>query len=154
MELTLERKWRMNDYSIGRLYIDGEYVCNTLEDTDRNLNSTMGDVEIYNKKVPGKTAIPYGRYRITLDVISPKYSKKAQYKKIGGKLPRLLDVPGFSGILIHIGNFPEDTEGCILVGENTVKGAVMNSARYFWLIYDQLAAVDKRWEKIYLTIKK
>ena len=154
MELTLHRKWRKNGYSIGNLYIDGKFVCNTLEDTDRDLFQGMDIKWIQEKKVYGETAIPFGRYRITMKVQSPKYSKREKYKKIKGYLPRLIGVPGFDGILMHIGNYPRDTEGCILVGENTVKGAVMNSTQTFWKLYDILKTADARGEEIWLTIQK
>ena len=154
MELTLNRKYRLSGYTIGKLYVNGDYWCDTLEDTDRNLYQGMGTEWIRQKKVPGETAIPYGRYRITLKVQSPKYSKKKSYDKIKGYLPRLLEVPGYQGILIHIGNYPKDTDGCILVGKNTKKGAVMESTKTFWSLYDVLKAADDRGEEIWITIHK
>ena len=81
MELLLERKWCKPDYTIGRLYVNGKFYCNTLEDTVRDINKNgifdAGEVKIY-----GKTAIPYGTYEITLDVVSPKFSKYPFYKEI------------------------------------------------------------------------
>lgn len=75
-----------------------------------------------------KTAIPTGTYKITLDVVSPKFSQKAYYKAFcGGKLPRLLNVKGFDGILIHKGSNADSSAGCIIVGMNTVVGGVTNS---------------------------
>lgn len=152
MKLTLYRTYKKKDYTIGNLYVDGTWFCNTLEDTDRTLYCGMSDEWLEREKVYGKTAIPYGTYKITLDIVSPKYSKKAQYKQIQGKLPRLLDVPAFEGILIHIGNFPEDTAGCILVGENRVKGGVLNSAKTFWKLYELLKDAANRKEEIYISI--
>lgn len=152
MKLTLIRKYKKKDYSIGNLYIDGEWFCNTLEDTDRELYQGQGVKWIDEHKVYGKTAIPYGTYKITLNVISPKYSQKKQYKQIKGKLPRLLDVPGFEGILIHIGNYPQDTAGCILVGENRVKGGVLNSSKTFWALYERLYKANEKGEEITITI--
>ena len=154
MEITLERRWRLPRYSIGRLYINGKYFCNTLEDRDRELYQGMSEETIREKKVYCETAIPYGRYRITLQVQSPKYSKKLQYKRCNGYLPRLLNVPGFDGILMHIGNYPKDSCGCILVGENTKKGAVLNSTTWFWKLYDILKQADKKGEEIWITITK
>lgn len=153
MELTLDRKWKKNGYSIGKLYVNGEYLCNTLEDTDRNLYQGMQKEWIQQRKVYGETAIPFGRYRITLKVQSPKFSKKKTYEKCNGYLPRLLNVPCWEGCLIHIGNYPKDTEGCILVGENTKVGAVMNSTKCFWKLYDILKEADDRKEEIWITIK-
>lgn len=154
MELTLYRKYRLPGYSIGKLYVDGKYVCDTLEDTDRDLFQGMGLDWITEKKVYGETAIPFGRYRITMKVQSPKYSRRKQYARCKGYLPRLLDVPGWEGVLIHIGNYPGDSAGCILVGKNTKKGAVLKSTETFWRLYNMLKAADGRGEKIWITIQK
>ena len=94
--------------------------------------------EINSIKVYGETAIPRGTYKITLDVQSPKYKNRNQYKFCKGYLPRLLEVPGYDGILIHIGNYIKDTYGCILVGENKVKGQVINSTATFKKLYNIL----------------
>lgn len=150
MELILNRIFKGADYTIGNLYIDNEYFCDTLEDTDRNLSSDMTEAEISNIKIKSKTAIPTGSYKITLDVISPKFSKSNTYKSINGKLPRLLNVKGFEGILIHIGNTNEDTDGCILVGQNTQTGKVLNSKITFFNLYDKLQT-DK--DNITITIQ-
>lgn len=154
MELTLDRKWRKDKYSIGVLYIDGKRFCETCEDKDRNLYQGMDPEEIRRIKVYGETAIPFGRYRISMRRKSPKYSQKKQYAKCEGYVPYLRDVPGFSGILIHIGNWPQDSCGCILVGENKVKGGVVNSTLWFWKLYDILKAADDRGEEIWITITK
>ena len=153
MELTLHRKWRKNGYSIGILYVDGVRFCDTLEDTDRGLDQSMTTKEIEEKKVYGETAIPYGRYEITMKVQSPKYKASKQYQKCKGYLPRLKNVKGYSGVLIHIGNYPKDSAGCILVGMNEVKGAVVNSTLWFWKLYDLLKAASDKGEKIWITIK-
>lgn len=152
MDLLIDRRWKKETYTISNLYVNGEFFCNTLEDTDRGLSSDMSLDDIKNKKKYGETAIPTGRYRITLGIKSPKYSKVEKYKKIGGYLPRLIDVPGYSGILIHIGNYPKDTNGCILVGKNTVKGAVMYSTKYFWELYYKLKEAEDNGEEIWITI--
>jgi hypothetical protein len=138
MKLLLERIARKDRYTIGKLYIDGDYFCDTLEDTDRGLKQNSPASEILNNKVNGRTAIPSGIYKVTLDVKSPRFSQKASYNFCDGKLPRLLDVPGYEGVLIHIGNYPDDTAGCILVGKNKAVGAVMESAATFKKLYDIL----------------
>lgn len=153
MKLTLDRFFKGSDYTIGKLYIDGEFFSNTLEDTDRGLLQTMPLDEIKKKKIAGITAIPRGTYKIVMNVVSPKYSAekyKKQYGFCNAKLPRLLDVPGFEGVLIHIGNYPKDTDGCILVGTNNVKGAVMSSGVAFNALYTKLAAAK---DEITITIK-
>lgn len=138
MKLLLKRIARTDGYTIGKLYVDGVYFCDTLEDKDRGLTQTMSLSEIAQKKIKRETAIPTGTYKITMEVVSPKYSTRDAYKFCGGKLPRLLNVPGYDGILIHIGNYPKDTEGCLLVGNNSVKGAVMNSTATFKKLYETL----------------
>ena len=138
MKLTLKRIAKKANYTIGKLYIDGTYFCDTLEDTDRGLDQSMDLETIHEKKIKGSTAIPTGTYRVTLNVVSPKYSKRSQYNFCKGKVPRLLDVPGYEGILIHIGNYPKDTEGCILVGKNTKVGAVLDSTNTFRELYSRL----------------
>lgn len=117
MKITLRRIARKDKYTIGKLYLDGVYFCDTLEDKDRGLTKSMPLSEINAKKVYGETAIPVGTYAVKI-TYSPKFKKN---------LPRLYNVPGYEGILIHSGNYPKDTLGCILVGKNTVVGAVMES---------------------------
>lgn len=152
MNLILNRKFKLEKYSIGKLYIDGRYFCDTLEDTDRGLTNKMSLSEIQRLKKKGITAIPLGTYEVTLKFYSPKFGAKSQYSFCGGMLPRLVNVPGYEGVLIHIGNYATDTEGCILVGRNTIKGAVTNSAATFRELYGILKEADKRGEKINLTI--
>ena len=152
MELRLKRNHKLNNYTIGDLYIDNVFYCNTLEDTDRRLTSSMTEQEINKIKIKGKTAIPTGKYKITLDIISPRFSNSSLYKSIDGKLPRLLNVPGFDGILIHIGNTPKDTDGCILVGYNKIKGQVLNSKDTFNDLYTKLLEAKSKGELISITI--
>ncbi len=112
IKLLLVRIFKGEKYTIGKLYVDGEYFCDTLEDKVRNL-----PVE---KKVMHETAIPAGEYEVRI-TYSPKFKRN---------LPLLLGVPYFTGIRIHRGNTPGGTSGCILVGENKVKGMVVNSTPY------------------------
>lgn len=118
MKLVLKRTFLGKDYTIGKLYIDGEYFCDTLEDKvlDTNKNGKFDE----GAKVPHQTAIPYGTYKVIVNR-SPKFKRM---------LPRLLDVPYFEGILIHRGGHKDHTSGCILVGENKIKGGLINSAKY------------------------
>ena len=117
MKIKLERKYKKEKYTIGNLYIDGVFFCNTLEDVDRGLTSETTALEIADKKVYGETAIPTGTYKIAMDIYSPKFGKKEYYKNFcGGYLPRLLNVKGFTGILIHRGVDQTNTAGCLLVG--------------------------------------
>lgn len=117
MKLTVQRRFRAPKYTIGTMYIDGVRFCDTLEDTDRDLNRNGSLDDPGEGKVMHETAIPYGTYKVSIRR-SPKF---------GRDLPYLHDVPHFEGILIHRGNRPEDTSGCILVGENISVGQVLNS---------------------------
>lgn len=139
MKLELKRIFRDPKYTIGKLYVDNQYVCDTLEDTDRGLKQTDSLSSIQKKKVYGQTAIPTGTYGITLNVISPKFKDRSWAKFCNGKLPRLLNVPGYDGVLIHVGNKPEDTLGCILVGYNKIKGQLINSTEAFKKLYSVLS---------------
>ena len=127
MKLALKRIALKPTYTIGKLYIDNHYFCDTLEDKVRDLNKD-GDLNgVGEGKVAGQTAIPYGTYKVTMDVQSPKFSQLASYSWCKGYLPRLLNIPHFEGILIHSGNDATHSAGCILVGENRVRGQVLNS---------------------------
>ena len=116
MKLTLKRIALRSTYTIGRLYVDGNYFCDTLEDTVRDLNKN-GKFDNGEKKVYAKTAIPYGTYDI-------KWTYSPRFKKY---TPQLMNVPSFSGIRIHAGNSSTDTEGCLLLGQNKKVGMVLNS---------------------------
>ncbi len=126
MKLTLKRTYKAPDYTIGHLYIDGQYFCDTLEDTVRDLTR--------EKKNPGQTAIPAGTYHV-LVTYSPKFKRK---------LPILVNVPMFTGIRIHRGNTAKDTEGCILVGKNTEKGKVTGSTDYEIELTRRLSEAEER----------
>ena len=117
MRIELVRIAFKSTYTIGKLYVDGKYFCDVLEDVDRGLDSSMTESEILEKKVKGQTAIPTGHYVINI-TYSPKYKRM---------MPLLLDVKGFSGIRIHSGNTAKDTEGCLIVGKNKKVGMVLES---------------------------
>lgn len=151
MKLLLKRIALKPTYTIGCLFIDGTKVCDTLEDPVRDANRN-GIFDNGEKKIAGQTAIPYGTYDITLSVQSSKYKDKAAYRFCNGYLPRLIDVPEFEGILIHIGNTAEDTAGCILVGENKEVGKVINSTTTFSRLYPLLKAAADRGEEIKIEI--
>ena len=126
MEILVERKWKKPNYTIGIMSIDGKRFCETLEDTNRDLNRNSkfdnGEIKVY-----GETCIPYGTYKVIINQ-SPKYKRL---------MPRLLNVPNFEGILIHSGNTVKDTAGCILVGtrkENTL----VNSRDAFNKLFNRL----------------
>lgn len=154
MEVLVHRKWKKTSYTIGRLLINGVVVCNTLEDVDRGLDEDMPDWKIKNMKIPNVTAIPTGRYRIDMDTVSPRFSKYPFYMEVcKGKLPRLENVKGFEGILIHCGVDHSNSSGCILVGLNKEVGKLTDSKETFKKIYKMMKKAHDKGEAIYLTIE-
>lgn len=153
MEIKVKRKWKKEAYTIGKMYINDEYVCDTLEDKDRGLTSNMSVAQICGVKIKGETAIPTGRYLVDMKTVSPRFGGRAQYLFCKGRLPRLCNTPGYQGVLIHCGNTAKDTDGCILVGENKAVGQVLNSTSTFRKVYTMLKAADERCEQIWITIE-
>lgn len=149
MEILIDRKWKRDGYTIGTLSIDGKrlgdskHYCCTLEDTDRGLDANMSLNKIMFMKKPHVTAIPTGRYQVTIT-----YSSR--FKR---QLPLVNNVLGYSGVRIHSGNTAEDTDGCILVGENTSKGRVNNSRHWFVIVMEKIQEAIGRKEKVMMTIK-
>lgn len=141
MKLELKRRFLGESYTIGSLSIDGKKFCDTLEDKGRDLNKN-GVFDGDEKKVYAETAIPYGTYNVVVDY-SPKFKRE---------LPRLQNVKHFEGILIHRGNTAEDSAGCILVGENKVKGKVINSTPYEKELVRILKEAQDRKEPITIKI--
>ena len=154
MELKVKRKAFEKDYTIGDLFVDGKFVSNTLEDCDRGLTQDMPLEEIKEKKVYGKTAIPTGTYEIDMNTVSPKFQARSWAKPYGGKLPRLVNVPGYEGILIHPLNQASESLGCIGVGNNSIKGMITDSSRIFMsLMSKYLLPAKVKGEKITITIE-
>lgn len=154
MKILVDRKWKKEAYTIGRLYIDGVLFCNTLEDKDRGLKQTDSLATIQSKKIYGETAIPTGTYNIRMDIKSPKYSLLSWYKNLcKGFMPRLENVPGWSGILIHPLNSPDQTLGCLGVGKNTQVGKLTDSKNTFAKLYKKMKTAYDKGEKITIEIK-
>lgn len=128
MRLTLIRVANRPTYCIGKLYIDGVYFCDVLEDVDRGLDDAMDEATIKKLKVKGQTAIPTGIYQVLL-TYSPKY------KRI---MPLINNVKGYSGIRIHSGNTAKDSEGCLLVGKNKEVGKVLESRITYNALFKRL----------------
>ena len=141
MELLLERKWLKDKYTIGNLYVNGVFFCNTLEDKIVDLNKN-GVFDCGELKISGHTAIPYGEYEIKV-TYSPKFKRD---------LPLLLNVPCFEGIRIHRGNTNKDTSGCVLLGENKEKGKVLNSTKYELEITKLIKEANDKREKVIIKI--
>jgi len=159
MELKIRRIAKKETYTIGHLLMQDKQnkewvkLCDTIEDKDRGLDQSMSLANIERIKVKGKTAIPTGRYEIVMDVVSPKFAAKPLYKAFcGGKIPRFKYVKGFSGICMHSGVDADSTDGCPIVGENKVKGKVINSWATFKRIYPLLKRAANNGEKITLEI--
>lgn len=142
MEILLQRVAKKDKYTTGKLYINDQYFCDTLEDTDRGLTQSMTEQQIKSKKVYGETAIPTGTYRIIIS-----YSNR--FKK---QMPLLLNVPGFSGIRIHTGNTEKDSLGCILVGKNKAVGKVLESRDTYNKLFSILQKANEK-ETIKIIIK-
>lgn len=136
-----------------KLLSQDTYFCDTLEPTWRNLKGVELSPQEENskysrvsgkvaRKIPGHTAIPEGTYHVFI-------TKSAKFKKW---LPYLMGVPGFKGIRIHAGNKAEDTQGCILVGENRVKGMVVNSRIWLHRLMLKINEAQQKEENIWITI--
>ena len=115
--ISVKRIFKGPEYTIGKVYLNGEYLCDSLEDVIRDKNDDGDLTDPGEEKVWGKTAIPKGSYNATV----------YYWEKHKNNYLLLHDVPGFFGILIHGGITAEDTHGCILVGWNKVKGKLLNS---------------------------
>lgn len=136
MQIIVNRLYRRPNYTIGKLYIDGSYYCDTLEDVVRDIQPD-GAGKIY-----GKTAIPAGTYRVQM-TYSPKFKRK---------LPLLMDVPHFTGVRIHAGNTAADTEGCVLVGRNRAVGMVLDSRKTENELTKKITAAIERGDDVYITL--
>ncbi|EJW95094.1 hypothetical protein EVA_16803 [gut metagenome] len=137
MEMILTRIAKRDTYTIGKLFMNGHYVCDTLEPTWRNVG-----IGRPGHKIPGRTAIPEGYYAVVV-TFSIKFKRW---------LPLLLNVPLFSGIRIHAGNTAADTQGCILPGYNRLVGRVDDSRICEREIMHRLS-VRPEGEGIWLTVK-
>jgi len=129
MELLLTRKWLTGNSTIGELCVDGNFECYTLEDTVRD------------EKIPGETAIPEGRYKVIID----------HSQRFNRDLPLLLNVPQFEGIRIHVGNYPHDTDGCILVGQTRDQDFIGNSKVAFNALFEKLQIAVQSGE-VFITV--
>ena len=142
MKLRLERRYLGPQYTIGSLFINGLYFCDTIEDKVRDFNKDGDLLDLGEDKVYGETAIPYGKYDVELSM-SPKFKRL---------LPMVLNVKHFTGIRIHRGNTAKDSHGCILPGENKVRGKVINSTPYEKEIVKLMKEATKRGEAIDIQI--
>lgn len=150
LELLLTRKTFTDKSTIGDLTIDGQHECFILEDKDRGLNACMDLVKLNAAKVFGETCIPYGRYQVVVTL-------SQRFTVLRGKptyLPLLLNVPGYDGVRIHIGNRPEDTEGCLLPARNAGQNIVTHSIEAWTDLNDKINNAIKAGKQPWITIKK
>lgn len=143
MIITVQRKYYKDTYTIGNVYVDGTFFCNSMEDKDRGLTQDMSVEDVKKKKVYGETAIPKGTY-----TVSYTYSNK--FKKM---MPLINNVKGFEGIRIHSGNTAKDSLGCILLGENKAVGKVLNSRVTCNKLYELIEKAISRKEPISIVIE-
>lgn len=141
MKLELKRIALKPNYTIGKLFINGTYYCDTIEDKVIDLNKN-GKFDDGLTKVMHQTAIPYGTFKVVVNH-SPKFNRE---------LPRLLDVPYFEGILIHNGSDQNSSSGCIIVGENKTVGKVTNSTFYMNNLTARIKDAQSKGETTTITI--
>lgn len=134
MKIEVIRTYMKQSYTIGRFYVDGTYMCNTMEPTRRDLSTEA--------KVTGKTAIPEGTYLVDMSWSS----------KMRGRRPFIIGVPHFQGVMIHEGNIPSQTAGCILLGENSVRGMLKNSRLYVNKVCRMIEEAEYRGEVVMLQV--
>lgn len=142
MELVLNRIYFSPTYTIGKLFVNGVLFCDTIEDVNRDLNKDGDLNDVGEAKVMHKTCIPFGIYKVIVNM-------STRFKRF---LPRLLDVPHFDGILIHNGVDETSSSGCIILGENKVKGKVTNSTFYMNRLTELLLEAQRKNEKITIKI--
>ena len=142
MKILLDRKYLGKAYTIGTLSFDGKYLCECIEDVVRDLNKDGDLLDDGETKIPKETAIPYGIYKVKLSM-SPKF------KRI---LPMVENVKHFTGIRIHKGRTAKHTWGCILPGENKIKGQVINSEKYEMIIIQKILEAEQKGEETYIHI--
>ena len=130
VNINLYRRYVLPEYTIGKLYIEDQYLCDTVEDAVRTI------------KVYGETAIPFGSYRVRVSM-SPKFKRL---------LPLLEDVPEFTGIRIHRGNTAHDSHGCIIPGENKIKGGVINSTQYEDMLTGFIRTHERLGNEVWINI--
>lgn len=147
MNIKLVRYSANKESTLGLFFIDGEFQCYTLED------------EYRTQKVMHETRIPEGTYKITLAKFGGHHERySVKFPEFHKGMLLLENVPGFTGILIHIGNKDDDTSGCILVGmtvnNNKISdGVLMDSTGAYKLIYPRIASAIERKEPVTISVE-
>lgn len=157
MEIIVDRKFKKDTYTIGTLSIDGKFVCNTVEDKDYGFTqkTPVATIQKTKEQHPQQVAIPSGRYKVSVKYYRGMSDKYPYYRTTSckGHIPCLVNVPGYSGILIHCGSTAASSAGCIIVGFNKIKGGVTDSRKAFEMVCDAIMEATKRKEDVYITIK-
>jgi hypothetical protein len=143
MNLYLDRDIRTVKSTTGKLYVNGHFECFILEDVDRGLKEGMPDAEVLERKIKHQTCIPAGQYKIIIN-------HSLRFKR---KLPLLLNVPGYEGIRIHMGNSDANTSGCLLPGEARTIDWVANSKKAFDKLFAKIETALAAGEDAWITIQ-
>lgn len=155
MELLIQRDPSEHETTFGKLSVNGSYYCESLEDQIRELPKLPGESDeawVARWKIPRKTAIPAGRFPVTID----------RSKRFNRLMPHILNVSGFSGIRIHALNTAAETEGCPGVGRERVNWAsanappipgLMHSGAAFAPLFDEMKVAFGKGEEIWITVK-
>lgn len=159
MKITIERRAKKATYTVGKVYVNGKYFCDSLEDKDRGVTQVMPFIKTNQtstplgywvvgdgstiEKVYGKTAIPKGTYNAC-----GYYWAKFQCYVV-----MLNGVSGFTGILMHNGTTAENSEGCILLGKNNIVGRLDGDRIYMDALAARVMAAEKKGEEIKVEIK-
>lgn len=132
MEVKVIRQEITKDSTFGQLYIDGKYMCETLEDLDRGKAP----------KIKHQTAIPVGTYNLVI-TMSPRFKRL---------MPLIENVPNFEGVRLHCGVNHTHTSGCLLVGMNRIDNSLTESRKAYDLVFPILKEAQDNGEKISITI--
>ena len=136
LDMKLVRTQFKDTQTVGKLYLNGVYFCDTLEDKNRDLNKN-GIFDGTEKKVYSETCIPFGQYKVIIN-------QSSRFKRL---MPRLLNVPHFDGILIHNGVTEKNSAGCILVGSYDGQKLVRSKE-----IFNKLFEIMKYYNDIQISI--
>lgn len=148
MELEVIRYTTDRESTMSLFMTEGKFTCFTLEDP------------FHFVKIPGETRIPNGRYRMKLRTYGGHHSKyKIKFPDIHKGMLQVMDVPNYTDILIHIGNFVTDTEGCLLVGDVAVNNidqpdVVKNSTIAYKRMYPPIADAIESGEEVWITYRE
>lgn len=137
MKILVQRDIFTDKSTTSKVYVDDKFFCYGLEDVDRKLECNP------ECKVYGETAIPRGEYKVIID-FSQRFQKL---------MPRVLDVPGFTGVRIHPGNTQADTHGCLLVGTGRGADVVTNSRAAYGKLLDLIEEALDRGKEVTIEYK-